>query len=61
VRSLVYRAGTDGRELDLLRAMTFEVLRTIERETARAWREGHAAGLAEARGAGEPGDATEAS
>ena len=31
-RSLVFRAVPDGREVDLLRAMSIEVLRTIERE-----------------------------
>lgn len=48
VRSLVYRAGTDRRELELLRAMAFEVLRTLERETARAHHDGLAAGRAAA-------------
>jgi len=32
LRSLVFRAAPDGREVDLLRAMAIEVLRTIERE-----------------------------
>lgn len=32
LRSLVYRAVPDGREVDLLRAMSIEVLRTIDRE-----------------------------
>ena len=31
LRSLVFRAAPDGRELDLLRAMAIEVLRTIDR------------------------------
>ena len=31
-RSLIYRAVPDGREVDLLRAMSIEVLRTIDRE-----------------------------
>jgi tRNA/rRNA methyltransferase/tRNA (cytidine32/uridine32-2'-O)-methyltransferase len=31
VRSLVFRAEPDGRELDLVRAMSLEVLRTIDR------------------------------
>ena len=31
LRSLVYRAAPDGREVDLLRAMSIEVLRTIDR------------------------------
>lgn len=36
VRSLAARALPDARELKMLRAMCFEVLRTIERERARA-------------------------
>lgn len=32
LRSVLFRAALDGRELDLLRAMAIEVLRTIERE-----------------------------
>jgi TrmH family RNA methyltransferase len=32
LRSMVYRASPDGREVDLLRAMAIEVLRTIDRE-----------------------------
>ena len=32
LRSLVFRAAPDGREVDLLRAMAIEVLRTIDRE-----------------------------
>jgi len=32
VRSLVYRAAPDGREIDLVRAMAIEVLRTLKRE-----------------------------
>jgi tRNA/rRNA methyltransferase/tRNA (cytidine32/uridine32-2'-O)-methyltransferase len=32
LRSLIYRAVPDGREVDLLRAMSIEVLRTIDRE-----------------------------
>ena len=32
LRSLVFRAIPDGREVDLLRAMSIEVLRTIDRE-----------------------------
>ncbi|HEX2722268.1 MAG TPA: TrmH family RNA methyltransferase [Gemmatimonadaceae bacterium] len=32
LRSLLFRATPDGRELDLLRAMAIEVLRTIDRE-----------------------------
>ncbi|MEP6508559.1 MAG: RNA methyltransferase [Gemmatimonadales bacterium] len=32
LRTLVYRASPDGRELDLLRAMAIEVVRTLERE-----------------------------
>jgi len=31
LRSLIFRASPDGREVDLLRAMAIEVLRTIER------------------------------
>lgn len=36
VRSLVYRAVPDGREVDLVRAMSIEVLRTIDRERRAA-------------------------
>jgi TrmH family RNA methyltransferase len=32
LRSLIFRAAPDGREADLLRAMSIEVLRTIDRE-----------------------------
>lgn len=32
LRSIIYRAAPDGREVDLLRAMSIEVMRTIERE-----------------------------
>jgi TrmH family RNA methyltransferase len=32
LRSILFRASPDGRELDLLRAMAIEVLRTIDRE-----------------------------
>jgi len=32
LRSILFRAAPDGRELDLLRAMAIEVMRTIERE-----------------------------
>ncbi len=32
LRTLIYRAAPDGRELDLLRAMAIEVVRTLERE-----------------------------
>ena len=32
LRSLIFRAVPDGREVDLLRAMSIEVLRTIDRE-----------------------------
>jgi TrmH family RNA methyltransferase len=52
VRSLTFRAAPDARELGLMRAMAFEVLRTVERETARARAEGFAAGRVAA--AGEP-------
>jgi TrmH family RNA methyltransferase len=34
LRSIVFRAAPDGREVDLLRAMAIEVLRTIDRERA---------------------------
>ena len=48
VRSLVYRAEPDHRELMLLRAASIEVLRTIEREKNRAVAEALAArGLTE--------------
>ena len=36
LRSLVFRAAADGREVNLLRAMAIEVLRTIERERRAA-------------------------
>jgi tRNA/rRNA methyltransferase/tRNA (cytidine32/uridine32-2'-O)-methyltransferase len=55
VRSLTYRAAPDARELGLMRAMAFEVLRTVEREAARARAEGYAAGLAAARAGGFAG------
>jgi len=32
LRSIVYRAAPDGREVDLLRAIAIEVMRTVERE-----------------------------
>lgn len=32
LRSIIYRSAPDGREVDLLRAMAIEVMRTIERE-----------------------------
>ncbi len=32
LRTLIYRAAPDGRELDLVRAMAIEVVRTLERE-----------------------------
>ena len=32
LRSIIFRAAPDGREVDLLRAMSIEVMRTIERE-----------------------------
>lgn len=32
LRSLIFRAAPDGREVDLIRAMAIEVLRTLERE-----------------------------
>lgn len=43
IRSLVFRAAPDSRELGLNRAVAFEVLRTIERERARAFEAGRAA------------------
>ena len=36
LRSLIFRAAPDGREVDLLRAMAIEVLRTIDRERSRS-------------------------
>jgi|SRR5688500_14632495 len=36
LRSLIFRAVPDGREVDLLRAMALEVMRTIERERRAA-------------------------
>ena len=51
VRSLVFRAEPDGRELDLVRAMALEVLRTVDRVRRTA--------LAEAA-AGSPGPAADA-
>jgi tRNA C32,U32 (ribose-2'-O)-methylase TrmJ len=53
VRSLTYRAAPDARELGLMRAMAFEVLRTVEREAARARAEGYAAGLDAGRAAAD--------
>jgi tRNA/rRNA methyltransferase/tRNA (cytidine32/uridine32-2'-O)-methyltransferase len=44
VRSLVFRAEPDGRELDLVRAMALEVLRTVDRVRRNALAEGRAAG-----------------
>ena len=32
LRSLIFRAAPDGRELDLVRAMAIEILRTVDRE-----------------------------
>ncbi len=55
IRSLVFRASPDERELGLQRAMAFEVLRTIERERARAFEAGRAAAGAE-RAANAAGD-----
>jgi TrmH family RNA methyltransferase len=66
LRSQVYRAGLDGREIDLGRAMAIEVLRTLERETTRARREGWEAGFEAGReaaaraGAERPGEGTPA-
>ena len=48
VRSLAFRAAPDERELGLLRAMAFEVMRTVERERARAYEAGLEAGRAAA-------------
>ena len=39
LRSIIFRAVPDGREVDLLRAMSIEVLRTIERERRAATKE----------------------
>lgn len=44
VRSLAFRASPDERELGLLRAMAFEVIRTVERERTRAYEAGVEAG-----------------
>ena len=44
VRSLLYRAEPDGREVDLARAVAIEVLRTVE----RVERSGYERGLADA-------------
>lgn len=49
VRSLVFRADPDGRELDLVRAISLEVLRTIDR-VRRGASEAAAAGVAPAAG-----------
>ena len=51
VRSLTFRAAPDTRELGLMRAMAFEVLRTVEREKGLARAAGYAEGLAAGRGA----------
>jgi TrmH family RNA methyltransferase len=48
VRSLTYRSRADIRELDLVRSMAWEVLRTVERETRRARAAAYAAGHADA-------------
>ena len=40
VRSLVFRAEPDGRELDLVRAIALEVLRTVDRVRRQALSEG---------------------
>ena len=54
-RSLVLRAEPDGRELDLLRAMALEVLRTVDRVRRQALSEG---GRSAAEGvSGAPRDA----
>jgi len=42
LRSLVFRSSPDGRELDLIRAMAIEVLRTIERERRAIQRDSEA-------------------
>jgi tRNA/rRNA methyltransferase/tRNA (cytidine32/uridine32-2'-O)-methyltransferase len=52
VRSLLFRAEPDGRELDLVRAMSLEVLRTIDRVRRNALAE---AGAASAAGDGGNG------
>jgi tRNA/rRNA methyltransferase/tRNA (cytidine32/uridine32-2'-O)-methyltransferase len=49
VRSLAFRAQPDRREVGLLRAMCFEVLRTLERDTREAREAGRAEGRAEAQ------------
>jgi tRNA C32,U32 (ribose-2'-O)-methylase TrmJ len=36
LRSIIFRAAPDGREVDLMRAMAIEVLRTIDRERRAA-------------------------
>jgi glutamate-1-semialdehyde aminotransferase/tRNA C32,U32 (ribose-2'-O)-methylase TrmJ len=54
VRALTFRAAPDARELGLMRAMAFEVVRTVERESARARAEGFAAGRAAPAGDAAP-------
>lgn len=39
LRSIIFRAAPDGREVDLLRAMAIEVVRTVERERRAAGKE----------------------
>lgn len=55
LRSQVFRAGLDGREIDLGRAVAIEVLRTLDREGKRreqaGYDRGYAEGLAAARAA----------
>jgi tRNA/rRNA methyltransferase/tRNA (cytidine32/uridine32-2'-O)-methyltransferase len=54
LRSLVYRADPDGREIDLARATAIEVLRTVERVDRLAYERGVRDA---ARGAGDAGAA----
>ena len=46
IRSLVFRASPDERELGLTRAIAFEILRTLDRERKRSYADGIAAGRA---------------
>jgi len=52
VRSMVFRADPDSRELDLVRAMGIEVLRTVDRVRRQALAEAGAAGGSPAAGPG---------
>jgi tRNA/rRNA methyltransferase/tRNA (cytidine32/uridine32-2'-O)-methyltransferase len=56
VRSLLFRAEPDARELLMLRTMSIEVLRTIERESRLAVRAALAAAGVAPAGTSAPGE-----